>query len=412
MPTPFKSVSCLFRILLLFSSGLADAQIALLQDSISSTILGEKRYFSVSLPKDFAPGSGRKFPVLYLLDGDSHISYVASMVRFQSEVMGNTTIPPMIVVGIKNTKRTRDFTPYKAITSGLLPEVMAKETGGADHFIAFLEKELIPYLEAKYPTAPYRLLVGHSFGGLLGLQALISKPTLFTDYIVIDPSLWYDNENFSRIVQKKITELPFQNQTLFMTIGNNMPGKQNSQVLKDTSLLASHQKSILLFTTAVKAGKRNGIAFESVFYPIDDHGSAPMLSIYDGLRYLFKDFRTSIYEAGDPAFDPLKTIPVRIESLGKKLGTAQTPTKELLLNFGYLYGRLDLKQREKDMYTLLQRYFPKEGIGYELMGDYYKAAGQQEQALLYLKQALAVEPKPELVGKIRDLEEKLRSGVK
>jgi len=83
----------------------------------------------------------------------------------------------MIVVAIPNTDRSRDLTPTHSL---LLPDGTTqdflKTTGGAEAFTTFLEKELIPYVESHYPTAPHRMLVGHSFGGLFTINALINHP--------------------------------------------------------------------------------------------------------------------------------------------------------------------------------------------------------------------------------------------
>jgi predicted alpha/beta superfamily hydrolase len=67
-----------------------------------------------------------------------------------------------------------------------------KETGGADLFTRFLETDVFNYVASKYPVSNYRTLVGHSFGGIFALNILAKHKNLFDNYIVIDPSTWYD----------------------------------------------------------------------------------------------------------------------------------------------------------------------------------------------------------------------------
>ena len=53
----------------------------------------------------------------------------------------------------------------------------------------FIEKELVPHVEANYPVTQFRTLIGHSYGGLFTLFALAERPALFNYYLAIDPSM-------------------------------------------------------------------------------------------------------------------------------------------------------------------------------------------------------------------------------
>src|ERR1051325_1125715 len=163
--------------------------------TVHSKILSEDRPYWVYLPRSYfsktvAPKS---YPVMYLLDGDAHFHSASGVVQFMSSgINGNVQIPELIVVAIPNTHRTRDLTPTHSLlgTDGK-EEQSFSSSGGGDAFLKFLEGELIPLIEGKYRTAPYRLLVGHSFGGTLAIHALESKPNTFQAIIAIDPSLWW-----------------------------------------------------------------------------------------------------------------------------------------------------------------------------------------------------------------------------
>ncbi len=67
-------------------------------------------------------------------------------------------------------------------------------SGGAPKFLNILSDELIPFIDAKFRTDPgARMIVGHSYGALFACYAMLTKPGLFHDYLVVSPSLWYDN---------------------------------------------------------------------------------------------------------------------------------------------------------------------------------------------------------------------------
>ena len=150
-------------------------------NTLYSKILGEKRTIWVHIPESYKSehGQTKSFPVLYLLDGDSHFSYTVGMIENLSS-RGNSILPKMIVVSILNTDRTRDLSPTKA---EVMPPFISKSTsersGGGKSFMRLIENELIPYIESNYNTLQYRLFVGHSFGGLTVLNTLMENVKLF-----------------------------------------------------------------------------------------------------------------------------------------------------------------------------------------------------------------------------------------
>ena len=151
-------------------------------DSLNSKILGEKRKIRVSVPKDFsgATYAKKRYPVVYLLDGDAHFSSVVGMIQQLSAVNGNSICPEMIVVGIPNTDRTRDLTPTHIVSDPpYMDSTFSKNSGGNEKFMAFIEKELMPHIDSLYPTQPFKMLIRYSFGGLAVMNSLINHPKLF-----------------------------------------------------------------------------------------------------------------------------------------------------------------------------------------------------------------------------------------
>ncbi|WP_296317130.1 alpha/beta hydrolase, partial [Winogradskyella sp. UBA3174] len=148
---------------------------------LHSNILNEEREYWINLPESYNNDeeSYKKYPVLIVLDGNTHFKSITGIVSYMS---GNGEIPEMIVVAIQNVDRRRDYTPDKTIT------VRENNSGGGDKFLSFLEDELIPELNREYRTEPYRILFGHSLGGLLATHAYMKEKTLFNSFISVDPS--------------------------------------------------------------------------------------------------------------------------------------------------------------------------------------------------------------------------------
>jgi predicted alpha/beta superfamily hydrolase len=142
--------------------------------TIHSNVLNEDRPILVRMPAA-AQGKKDKYPVLYLADGDGHINEVGAIIDF---LASQNRCTPIMIVGIPNTDRTRDLTPTHADQKNDQGVLVQTEptSGGGDKFLDFIQTELFPEIEKRYPTQPYRIFAGHSLGGLLAIHALIAQP--------------------------------------------------------------------------------------------------------------------------------------------------------------------------------------------------------------------------------------------
>ena len=184
--------------------------------TIFSNILKENRKIWIYDPGQTAtnPIADKRYPVVYVLDGDAHFLSTVGMIQQLSQANGNSILPEMIVVGIENTNRLRDLTP-SLVTSG--------NNAKANPFVNFLETELMPYVDKNYNTAPYKILIGHSLGGLTAIDILTNSPKLFNAYIAIDPSMWYEDGEFLNNTISQIPRKNLQGTRLFIGTANTMP---------------------------------------------------------------------------------------------------------------------------------------------------------------------------------------------
>ncbi|HTM67153.1 MAG TPA: alpha/beta hydrolase-fold protein [Flavipsychrobacter sp.] len=160
-------------------------------DELPSKILSEKRILNIYLPEGYNPKDSVRYPVVYLLDGsaDEDFIHVVGLYQFNS-FPWVARVPKSIIVGIANIDRKRDFTFPTSVAED---KKKYSTTGGSAKFIKFLENELQPYIESKYKTNDHRTIIGESLGGLLATEILLKHPSLFDQYIIISPSLWWDN---------------------------------------------------------------------------------------------------------------------------------------------------------------------------------------------------------------------------
>ncbi len=161
--------------------------------SFYSEVLEENRTLNIYLPSEYHPDSAKRYSVIYLLDGSAgeDFIHIAGLVNFLTFPWAQS-IPDAIVVGVANVDRKRDFTYPTTVKQD---KADFPTTGGSESFIQFLEKELKPLIEKRYQTNNTSTLLGQSLGGLLATEVLFKKSDLFTNYIIVSPSLWWDNES-------------------------------------------------------------------------------------------------------------------------------------------------------------------------------------------------------------------------
>lgn len=179
-------------------------------DIVHSAELSEDRTLNIYLPEAYSPDSAAVYPVIYLLDGsaDEDFIHIVGLVQFANFPWVDI-LPPSIVVGIANVDRRRDFTFPTTVEA----DKKANPTSGkSEPFMRFIEKELKPYIERNFKTSGHNTLIGQSLGGLLATEMLYKKPGLFDDYIIISPSLWWDNESLLAL-RPAVAEAGFQQRT-------------------------------------------------------------------------------------------------------------------------------------------------------------------------------------------------------
>ncbi len=173
-------------------------------DKIQSSTLGEKRTLNIYLPDGYRENPSAEYPVIYLLDGSENedLLHIVGLVQFLSMI---EKMPQSIVVGIANVDRKRDFT---------FPTNNAKDkkdfptTGSSEKFIDFIEKELQPHIQRNYRTGGSKTIIGQSLGALLATEILLKKPQLFDQYLIVSPSLWWDDESLLESIPNLAAKQP------------------------------------------------------------------------------------------------------------------------------------------------------------------------------------------------------------
>jgi hypothetical protein len=341
---------------------------------VHSSILNEDRVIWVRTPRAYEHDKAA-YPVLYLMDGPAHINEIGSTIDFLAE---NNRVPPMIVVGIANTDRTRDLTPTHWDMKRPDGTVNANPTsGGGDHFLDFIQKELIPQIEKRYRTSCYRVFAGHSLGGLMVIHTLITRPDLFQAYIAVSPSLQWNEQRTLHQAQQFFAEQTELKKALFFSLGNegntpNPMGEGFEQLQK-----------------TLKAKAPKGFHWDSARYPDETHGSTVLLAHYAGLRTVFADWQMPV-NAGDGSPEGgLAGVEKHYHDLSERYGCAMRPPESLVNQLGYqLMGQKKLDEAIRAFQRNVELY-PDSANVYDSLGEGYENAGKLDVAIQNIEKAVA-----------------------
>lgn len=246
-------------------------------DEIQSKELNEKRILNIYLPEGYDAKSETKYPVIYLLDGsaDEDFIHIVGLVQFNTFEWIDQ-IPKSIVVGIATVDRRRDFTFPSTVE---LDQKNNPTSGHSDKFISFIEKELQPYIASKYKTNDDKMLIGQSLGGLLATEVLLTKPALFNKYVIISPSLWWNNGSLLNQTSSLLTEDFNQQTDIYIGVGKEgLTPTENPRVMEvDANVLADKIKG-------TKSDKVN-VYFD--YLPLENHATIMHQAVSNSFHLLY-----------------------------------------------------------------------------------------------------------------------------
>lgn len=344
---------------------------------IHSNVLNEDRVIWVRMPAA-AAGNKDRFPVIYMTDAGSNVNEIGSTIDFLAD---NDRIPPLIVVGIANTDRNRDLTPTHADIKSPQGQVLVPlpTSGGADKFLDFIQAELVPEIEKRYVTQPFRIFTGHSLGGLFAIHALMNRPDLFNAYIAVSPSLQWDDAHTARQAEQFFPRQKEFKKFLFFSLANegDLPMQPNQM-----------GDAFEPFRKAVATPPKGFIA-QSARYHDEDHGSTVLVAHYAGLRAIFDGWQMPINPPTGLPVGGLKGIEQHYRELAGRYGFS--PSLEKPINqFGY--GLL-ARSRVEEAISAFKRnveLYPRSANVYDSLADGYAASGNFDLAMQNAQKAIAV----------------------
>jgi predicted alpha/beta superfamily hydrolase len=268
-------------------------------------------------------------------------------------------------------------------------------SGGGDAFLRFLQEELIPRIDASYRTLPYRILAGHSLGGLLAIHALITAPAAFRGILAMDPSLWWDNQVVVRKEKEFLANAKGLSSGVFISLANTPQiGTFNNPKL--------NEETVRTFARALETNS-HGLRSKLEYFEAEDHASVPLLSLYDGLLFIFDGYRP----VWASFLDPPVNITTHFKTVSERIGVELLPPEQLVNSMGYslLY---ELREVDKaiGLFKLNVSLYPKQFNAYNSLAESYLVKGERALAVTNYETSLRLNPENQ---KAKDQLQKLKN---
>lgn len=165
--------------------------------TVPDPVSGRDYEVFVSLPASYESSPDRRYPVVYVTDADYAFPIIRQIARRMN--LNGPVIEEFILVGLSYARddtptasRNRDYTP----TPNGPRRASSTVHGGGPAYQTYLKTQALPFIEQRFRADPARrVLLGHSYGGLLGAQILFTEPELFSGYVLGSPSFWFDRRH-------------------------------------------------------------------------------------------------------------------------------------------------------------------------------------------------------------------------
>ena len=236
---------------------------------VQSSVYETEKTLTVRLPGEYEASPDKKYPVIYLIDGgaEQDFPHIAGLAQY-SEIVG--AVEPFILIGIETENRRSELTPP---SDDVRYDESFEERGGSEKFRQYIREDIMPWVEERYRNSPERVVMGESLAGLFITETMLRDPSLFTSYVAVSPSLWWDDLRLVRdapALLANFTDLPLR---AYFTMGNEGWAMQDGL----DHLIAALQTAQLPQLEWSYVDRRNS----------EEHGSIYHLAALDALRTFF-----------------------------------------------------------------------------------------------------------------------------
>lgn len=356
--------------------GIQEYQAAFIEDvtigeriRMPSSSFGTERDVAIHLPDGYGDNEDR-YPVLFVLGGDSYFVPFTGVTMY---LASDGRMPEVIVVAVPIADWAGEFTYTQARDTA----AFFASSGGADRLRRFLAHELIPYLDANYRTQPFRILVGHSLGGLFAAETMTRYPGLFEVTIAISPSIFYNEgewvDGLSAFLQDRIS---FTHH-LYLSLANET--RTAPYVERAVEELERHAPS--------------GLTHYFQTFPDESHVSVAIPALFQGLKRVFSGWSFEDVEPWTLGADGIKS---HYDSLSTRFGIPiPLPLGLITANGFHALKRHQEVDAAIEMFSLALSLDEQSAEAHVGLAEAYGQKGMSERAIEHCRKALEIDPSSE-----------------
>jgi predicted alpha/beta superfamily hydrolase len=338
--------------------------------TIPSRHLGESRDVLIRLPDGYSDEEGEggnRYAVLYILGGDDYFLAFAGLVDYLTMF---ELVPDLIVVGVPQNDAMKEFTFSPANAAyGDFPT-----SGGAEPFHLFLKEELVPLVDRRFRTNPYRMLVGHSLGGLFAIECMGRSPDLFQATLALSPSLQWNQYEWLRASDTLFDDTAFWRQTLVISL---------------ESRTEEADRRLAEFEALVDAEAPRGFEYDLSRYPEESHASMGVPGFYHSIQRVFRGWtlEEEWWQLGPEA------LRAHFSGLSERYGyPVSIPEADLVAHARHGLLSHEAPDEAIRLLELCLDLYPGSANARVGLGDAYLRKGDREGAREWYRKALEVDP--------------------
>lgn len=256
---------------------------------VPNTATGRRYEVWVDLPPSYFEND-KPYPVVFTTDADYGVPVIRSL-RRRIGAKGRN-IEDFVLVGLSYgigeqsmPSKRRDYTPSDPFARpGASPSnaySRGDAYGEAAAYRDYIERDVFPLVAKRYRVDMRRkVYVGHSFGGLFGSYVLLTRPDMFSHYILGSPSLWFDRRMLFDLEAEHARQRRDLPARVFLSIGayettGRSPRHMTTDMVGDMTR----------FEQVLRSRRYPGLRIESEILPDEDHLTVLPRTITHGLLW-------------------------------------------------------------------------------------------------------------------------------